>query len=178
MRKDIKLYIPKVDELNYRQALLLQSDTMNYNKGFEIDNANYHKDTGCIYFPESQWESWYNSWVGNKPDYYYAYIKRTSDNQFVGEVNLHFNRDHDWYEMGIIIEEKYRGMCYSLCALRQLLEVAFEEFHANGVHNNFEYNRYAAVKTHVDSGFRIIDNYEGNIDLYISKTQYFDQIEK
>jgi len=178
MRKDIKLYVPKLEELDYRQSILSQQETMSYNKGYDIDNQLYHKESGCIDFPKSNWESWYKKRVQNQPDFYYAYIQRTSDGKFVGEVNLHYNESYDWFEMGIVVEEQYRGQCYSLCALKQLLKVAFEELKANGVHNNFEHNRYAAVKTHVDSGFRIIDNYEGKIDLYISRTQYFEHIEK
>ena len=31
----IKLYIPKLEELNYRQHLLSDEDTMSYNKGYD-----------------------------------------------------------------------------------------------------------------------------------------------
>ncbi len=178
MRKDIKLYVPKLDEMEYRQIFLLQPGTMDYNKGYEINHENYHKDTGCIDFPKSQWESWYHLWVNNKPNCFYAYIKRTEDSQFMGEVNIHYNQECEWYEMGIVIEEKYRGKGYSTDALRLLLKVAFEEYNANGVHNNFEYSKHTAIKAHIDSGFRIIDHNEGNVDVYISRTQYFDHISR
>jgi len=177
MRKDITLYVPKLEELDYRQKILSQEGTMSYNKGHDINNKNYHKETGCIDFPNSEWESWYKAWVTNKPERFYAYIKRSTDKKFIGEVNLHFDAEHDWYEMGIVIEENCRGNCYSVAAVKSLLKIAFEEFNANGVHNNFEYNRHNAIQAHVDAGFRIIDNYEGFVDVYISKTQYLDSLE-
>lgn len=71
----------------------------------------------------------------------------------LGEVNLHLNPNSDWYDMGIVIEEKYRGKDYATEALKLLLKEAFEVLGAKAVHNDFESVRSADVKTHLSAGF-------------------------
>lgn len=178
LETEIALHIPSFDELNYRQTILMQRETMSYNKGFEIKNKGYHKDTGCVDFPESQWASWYKFWIDNKPHCYYAYIVRKRDNQFIGEVNIHLNSENNWYEMGIVIEGKYRGMGYSAEGLKQLLSVAFRVYNAKAVHNSFESNRSIAFKLHVDAGFKIIMSEGRTIDLLITKEEYYNIVEQ
>ena len=48
----IKLYIPKIEELWYRQRMMEDPKTMEYNKGYFLDSKNYNNDTGCILFPK------------------------------------------------------------------------------------------------------------------------------
>lgn len=172
MNSKISLYIPSIEELSYRQSILMQPETMDYNKGYDLNFFGYYKDTGCIEFPKEQWLKWYNFWINNKPISYYAYIVRESDSQFIGDVNLHYNATHDWYDMGIVIEHKYRGLGYSRQALYQLLRIAFEEYHAKAVHNDFECSRDRAYKLHVDAGFKILDNNNDIIDLVIEKDDF------
>lgn len=165
----IKLYIPKLEELEYRQAILMQSETMIYNKVYDSNISTYHKDTGCIEFPRSRWEKWYKFWIDNKPSTYYAYIFNTTDNQFIGEVNLHYNSERDWYDMGIIIESKYRGKGFGKQALILLLDIAFKEYNAKAVHNDFENTRDTAYKLHLSVGFKVVNSENGMIDLLIKK---------
>ena len=169
---NIKLYIPSIDELWYRQTILMQPDTMSYNKGFDLDLPLYHKDTGCIEFPKEKWEKWYSFWIDNKPTTFYAYILRESDHQFIGEVNLHYNSKNDWYDMGIVIESKFRGKGYSKDALNLLLETAFTTYTARAVHNDFENTRDIAYKLHLSAGFKIISSNENIIDLLIKRKDY------
>jgi len=168
----IILYVPSLDELVYRQTILMQPETMEYNKGFELNFQGYDKTTGCIEFPQNQWAKWYSYWINNKPNSYYAYIMRDSDKQFIGEVNLHYNSSNDWYDMGIIIEGKYRGHGYSKQALNLVLELAFEKYSAKAVHNSFENSRYIAYKLHKDVGFKISRNINNQVDLIITKSEF------
>ena len=161
-------YVPKIEELVYRQKIMSDPDTMNYNKGYDIFFHGYHKDTGCIDFPRDKWSRWYSCMVNNKPNSFYAYITRKEDNEFIGEVNIHWNNDKKWYEIGIVIEGKYRGMGYSVEALRKLINIAFEEYDATAVHNSFEITRQAAIAIHKKVGFKIINEVNGIIDLLIS----------
>ncbi len=158
-------------ELYYRQTILSQPDTMEYNKGYELNFIGYHKDSGCIDFPKEQWARWYSHWIDNKPIAFYAYIIRNVDHQFVGEVNLHYNPKHDWYDMGIVMEGKYRGQGYSKQALHELMNVAFEEYDAKAVHNDFEKERIQAIKIHMDEGFKIISSKGNIVDLLIEKKE-------
>ena len=168
----ISLYTPSIDELDYRQTILMQPETMDYNKGYDINFVGYHKDTGCIEFPNDQWIKWYTFWNNNKPISYYAYIVRDIDRQFVGEVNLHYNSKFDWYDMGIVIEGKYRGLGYSKQAMKLLLIIAFEEYQAKAVHNDFETARDRAYKLHIDAGFTILNSHSNMIDLVLEKKNY------
>jgi diamine N-acetyltransferase len=145
---------------------------MDYNKGYELKFPGYHKATGCINFPQEQWENWYGYWINNKPISYYAYIMRDLDKQFIGEVNLHYNSKHDWYDMGIVFEGKYRGQGYSKQALYLLLEIAFEKYSAKAVHNDFENTREKAYKLHIDAGFKIIRSSSDIVDLVILKSDF------
>ncbi len=168
----LHLHIPEYEELNYREAILLQPQTMNYNRGYDLDSSGYDKTTGCIDFPQSRWKDWYNFWIGNEPCCYYAYIVRNEDNAFLGEVNLHFSPNNDWYEMGIVIEEKYRGKDYATEALKLLLKEAFEVLGAKAVHNDFESVRSAAIKTHLSAGFTKYKEENGILEFIITKDQY------
>lgn len=93
---------------------------------------------------------------------------RNKDNAFIGEVNIHLNYENNWYDMGIIIEAKYRGKGYAVEALKQ----AFEVLDARAVHNNFESVRDAAIKTHLSAGFMKHKEEDGIVELTITKEQY------
>jgi RimJ/RimL family protein N-acetyltransferase len=112
--------------------------------------------------------------VNNKPKCFYAYITRKKDNTFIGEVNIHWNYDKKWYEMGIVLESKYRGSGYSVEALKKLIQVAFEEYNAPAVHNDFEITREAAIAIHKAVGFNIINEVNGIAELLVSKHDYFN----
>ncbi len=150
-------------------------DTMSYNKGYDMDFDGYNKETGCIAFPEREWADWYDYFVGREPERFYAYIVRESDGEFLGEVNIHKNEDSYWYDMGIILEAKYRAKGYSSEALWLLLQHAFEDMNAEAVHNDFEDKRASAIKAHLSVGFTQYRSEKGIIELLITKEQYFRQ---
>jgi len=172
MSKRLTLYVPQIAELWYREKLLSDPDTMSYNKGYNLNSVTYHNDTGCIDFPENQWQQWYDYFVMNSPQCYYAYIKRIEDGCFIGEVNLHKNNSGEWYDMGIVLEGQYRGQDFSVEAMRLLLNEAFGEFSAVAVRNDFEATREAALKLHLSVGFEIVNEENGIILLEITKEKY------
>ena len=53
----VKIYIPKCEDLWFRERLLSDPDTMSYNNAWG----------GTIDFPEPKWQRWYNYWI-EKPD--------------------------------------------------------------------------------------------------------------
>lgn len=173
-RKTNRLYlhVPAYEELWYRQCLLADPDTMAYNKGYELGFDGYDKETGCIRFPEEDWNDWYSYFVGQEPERFYAYIVRAEDDTFIGEVNVHRNRDNFWHDMGIVVEARYRGKGYSVEALQLLLKEAFERLGVQAVHNDFEDVREAAIKAHLHVGFHEVQRENGIVDLMITKEQY------
>ncbi|MBQ3901732.1 MAG: GNAT family N-acetyltransferase [Clostridia bacterium] len=166
------LHVPSFGELDYRAKIMSDPETMAYNRGYDLDFEGYHKDTGCIDFPESERREWYEYYIGREPERFYAYIVRREDGAFIGEVNLHKSCD-EYYDMGIVIEAKYRGRGYAKEALRLLLRHAFETMGVKAVHNDFEDERDPALKVHLDCGFREVRREGGLIHLIITSEEFF-----
>lgn len=151
----LKLVIPTLKELDYRKRLLVDNETMTYNKGFD-EFKGYNKETGCIDFDESLWNEWYSRWVNNTPNRYYAYIIKINENIPVGEVALRYEEDQKGYCVNIIIEAKHRGNGYSEEALRLLVDIAFNELKAEKIYDDFPATRSSAEKLFNKFGFRRI----------------------
>lgn len=168
---ELHLQVPSFDELWYRKQLMEDPATMDYNRGYDLPFQGYNPETGCMAFPESEWRSWYGYFIGNEPERFYAYIAQ-DDGTFLGEVNVHRSDAQPWYEMGIVIEAKYRGQGYSLPALRLLLKYAFEVLRAPAVHNDFEETRAAALRLHLAAGFTFYRQENGIVELLITREQF------
>ncbi len=88
--KNIKLHKPSIDELWFREKCMSDSDIMSYNAGYDINYNGYHKDSGCVDFPQDKWQDWVESKLNN-PNFFYAYILDIETGQFVGYVNFDLN---------------------------------------------------------------------------------------
>ena len=172
MMDRLYLHVPDVDEMWYRRRIMLDPQTMSYNRGYELDIEGYDRQTGCISFPKSRWQSWHDYFVDSEPDRFYAYIARREDFEFIGEVNLRKSQNGDWHDMGIVVESRYRGMGYAEEALGLLLQVAFEVCGAAEVRNCFESSRIAAAKAHRKAGFSVINEENGMLELAITRDEY------
>lgn len=170
----LELYIPTLDELWFYQKMMSDPDTMSYNKNWDVDYDGYHKDTGCIDFPESQWASWYEDWVNNEPECFFAYIQRSSDGEWVGNINFHYTPQQDWWDMGIVIYAPYRGKGYAAPALQLMLDHAFRDCGVTRVHNDFEVarNEVSAWKAHLAAGFRDAGIEDGFRQMIITREEY------
>ncbi|MGI6782569.1 MAG: GNAT family N-acetyltransferase [Acholeplasmataceae bacterium] len=166
--EELRLYIPKFEELDFYQSLLSDPDTMFY-------NAPWFPPNGCVEFPREKWEKWYENWINQEPNRFYAYLQRTSDNAFVGDVNFHYNKIDDWWDMGIVILAKERGKGYSKQGLKLLLERAFEVNGISLLHNSFEVTREAAYHIHKMYGFKEGNLEDGIIHLFLSKEEYLTE---
>ena len=174
MSDRLSLYVPSLDELWYREKIMKDSETMSYNKGYDISSSGYDKETGCIVFPKEEWRDWYDYFVGNEPERFYAYIVRNKDHTFIGEVNVHKNSTTQWYEMGIVIEAKYRGQKYAVEGLLLLLDYAFNSLNAEVVHNDLEIDREAALHTHISAGFTEYRRENNIVELLITQEKWKD----
>lgn len=169
----INLYIPQLKDLRFRQELQADPATMSYNAGWDVDFPGYHRDTGCVDFPESKWASWHAAWVNREPKRFYAYIQRSADGMWLGEVNFHYVPEKDWWDMGIVLCASCRGKGYGTPALRLLLDHAFRDCGVTRVHNDFEPARAAAGKIHRDAGFRDMGIDEaGLLHLMLTREDY------
>ncbi|MDO5737969.1 MAG: GNAT family N-acetyltransferase [Eubacteriales bacterium] len=168
----VYLHVPSFEELTYRQKLLQEAETMSYNKGYERNIEGYDIETGCIDFSESKWQKWYDHFIGQEPKRFYAYITRSDNDEFIGEVNVREVPGKPWYEMGIVVTASERGKGYAKDALKLLLEVAFEKLQADSVHNFFEDERESAIALHLNCGFSVLSHEEPIIELLITKEEY------
>ncbi len=168
----LELHIPQFDELGYRQRIMADPATMDYNRGFALHCAGYDSKTGCIAFPRDEWRGWYDYFVGGGPDRFYAYIKRAFDGEFLGEVNLHRAQGAAFYEMGIVVEGKHRGRGYSGEALRLLLERAFFDLDAREVRNSFSASRTAALRVHTEAGFEVLRRDGDDVFLRLTRESF------
>ncbi len=151
--KNIRLYIPKVEEYWYEEKVEKDPLSMHYNAGYDVDYFGYHYDTGCIDFPEERWQEVYQK--RKKEKKYFAYIKDLTLGQFVGYVDYNYDSKEKKYYCGVLIEAKHRGKGYSKIALQLLCQEAKK----NGIrelYDNFEINRPFTLKIFESVGFKVI----------------------
>ncbi len=170
MRADnvLELYIPKQNDGWFYIKMISDPETMAY-------NAPWFPPDGCIPNAEDEWNELYNTW--NVPDSgrFYAYLKRKTDGQFVGDVNYHYNSERDWYDMGIVIYAPERGKGYGRQGLQLLLDKAFRTDGISRLHNDFETTRDAAFIIHKSVGFQKVGMENGWIQLEITREEYLSK---
>lgn len=143
------LKTPLLKDLQYRQDLLSDPDTMGYNSGYELGLDNYNYETGCIDFDKSRWNDWYERKV-NCPRAYYSYVY--SDEIPVGEVFC-----SESGEVSIIVESKHRSKGYAKQALDLLIPILFENFEYKTLSDNIPEYRKGAVALFKSYGFKVKD---------------------
>ena len=170
----VELYIPKPEDLWFYQKMMSDPETMSYNANWDVSYPGYHRDTGCIDYPDEVLADWHKAWVGNEPDCFYAYIKRSSDGAWIGDVNFHYTPEKDWWDMGIVIYAPYRGKGYAVPALKLMLDRAFRVCGISRIHNDFEVarNEIAAWETHRKAGFKEQGVEDGFLQMMITKEEY------
>lgn len=148
---NVYLKVPSINELHYRQEWMMDSKTMSYNAGYDIDLKGYNKQTGIIEKTDEEMVSWYNNWINKEPDKYYAYIYANDIDEPIGEV--YYYLDNDVHSMGILIQNKYRGKGYSYNAILELEKIAFEKNNISELSDIVPLDRVGAIKTFKKAGF-------------------------
>ena len=155
MITSLKIYIPRLEDYWYEQKLQSDPNTMSYNAGWDVSYDGYHYDTGCIDFPKSKWEDTFNK--RKNENKFFAYLKDTNINEYVGYINYHYNENENKYYCGILIESKYRGKGYSKSGLKLLCDYA-KDHGVTELYDDFEIDRNG-IKIFEDLGFKIVNKY-------------------
>lgn len=162
--KELELYVPTPGDGWFYEKMMSDPETMAY-------NAPWFPPDGCIPNPQEEWKRLSSDWIGAEPERFYAYLRRTSDGAFVGDVNFHYTPERDWWDMGVVIYAPERGKGYGKQGLRLLAEHAF----SHGViklHNEFETTRGAAYRIHRDVGFRVAECGKGMVSLELTEQDF------
>ena len=178
--KNIYLKVPSINELHYRQEWMNDPKTMSYNAGYDIDLKGYDKNTGTITKSNEEMIDWYNNWINQEPDKYFAYIYDNAISEPIGEV--YYYLDNGIHSMGIVIQDKYRGKGYSYYALLELEKIAFEKNGISELSDFIPLDRLEAIKTFKKAGFvhtklekkgLVFDKESISRQLLITKESYF-----
>jgi putative hydrolase of HD superfamily len=164
MKETLELYIPKPEDGWFYEKMLSDPATMAY-------NAPWFPPDGCIPNAAEEWKRLCSEWIGAEPERFYAYLRRSSDGAFVGDVCFHYTPECDWWDMGVVIYAPERGKGCGKKGLRLLAEYAF----SHGVmrlHNEFETTRSAAYRIHRDVGFRETGRKDGTVSLELTKEDF------
>lgn len=159
--KKVSLYIPKEEDLWFREACMSDPKTMEYNAGYEVSYEGYHYDTGCIDFPKSKWKTWHDEKIKQDKNLFYAYIKDEESENFVGYVNFKIDRATNKASMGIVINSKFKGMGYMRPAMSLLIEKA-KEMNVVALTDAVPETREIALKVFFDLGFEIVGTFTHN----------------
>ena len=120
----ISVYIPKIEDLWFKELMLSDPDTMSYN----------HAWGGCIPFPKEEWQEWHDYWIINHENKrFYRYLKNEED-KFVGEIAYHYNEKEKKYLLDVIIYSKYRHQGYGSEGVKLLCAIARE----NGIEEVYD----------------------------------------
>lgn len=175
----LELYIPKLEDMWFFQQMRADPETMSYNANWDVDYDGYHRDTGCIDISDEELMD-YAPQEGDEPENFFAYIKRSSDGAWLGDVNFHYTPEKDWWDMGIVIYAPYRGKGYAVPALKLMLDHAFRDCGISRIHNDFavDRNEVAAWETHRKAGFKELGVEDGFLQMMITKEDYLKCISK
>lgn len=152
--ENIELYVPELEDYWFEELMESDPDTMEYNAGYDVSYYGYHYDTGCIDFPKDRWIITYEKRI--KENRYFAYIKDTQLDEYVGYVNYQYIKDEDRYDCGVVVYSKYRGKGYAKAGLQLLCEQAKN----NGIkelYDNFEIDRGHTLSLFESVGFKVIE---------------------
>lgn len=152
--ENIELYVPELEDYWFEELMESDPDTMEYNAGYDVSYYGYHYDTGCIDFPKDRWIITYEKRI--KENRYFAYIKDTQLDEYVGYVNYQYIKDEDRYDCGVVVYSKYGGKGYAKAGLQLLCEQAKK----NGIkelYDNFEIDRGHTLSLFESVGFKVIE---------------------
>ena len=152
----IELHVPKFEELCFRQKLYSDLETMNYGDS-PFD------------FSVVQWQAWFDKWVKNPKDRFYAYLIDKETGKPVGDVNYHYDEQLYEFMIGVVILGECRGRGFAQDGLKLLCEKA----KTDGIKklcNLIPKNRESAIYIHKKFGFVQLCDKETESAVFLEKS--------
>ena len=150
----LKLHVPSIKEMDYRQTILAQPETMSYNAGMPFEADGYDPVTGCIDFPIHDWRYWRDVWLWHEPNRYSAYLQIEETGEFVGEACYYYDMETDLHNVGVLVEAKHRNKGYGVQALKLIAQQAFRHGEVEGLFMDLPMSRENAIRMALTAGFR------------------------
>ena len=150
----LSLHVPSIREMDYRQKLLADPETMSYNANQPWDADGYDAATGCIDFPIQDWRYWRDVWLWHEPNRYSAYVQIEETGEFVGEACYYYDMETDRHGAGVIIEAKHRNNGYGALAMKLIAEKAFRHPEVDCLFMDLPMKNKPAVRMALTAGFR------------------------
>lgn len=150
----LKLHVPSIREMDYRQKILAQPETMAYNAGQLYEADGYDAATGCIDFPIQDWRYWRDVWLWHEPSRFSAYLQIEETGEFVGEACYFYDMEADAHAVGILIEHCHRGKGYGVQAVRLIAGQAFQHDEVDKLFMDLPMSRESAIRMALTAGFR------------------------
>ncbi|USR79169.1 GNAT family N-acetyltransferase [Arcanobacterium pinnipediorum] len=149
--QQLQLHIPSYAELSYRQQWMGDPEMMSYNAGWHISHPGYDNSTGCIDWPQSEWQQFLDVYCSDATRAGYFYLAHTPTHQFIGHA--HYRIVDDEAHIGINVIPVMRNQGLASLGLRLLLDHIQVATSARVAVNEFESSRLAAVRLHHKLGF-------------------------
>ena len=169
----LSLRVPRLRDMEYRQALLSQPDTMAYNRGRDLGGAEgYDPETGCIDFPRENWRWWRQVWLLNEPDFFSALLWDEAGERFVGEISWFYDGETQTHTAGILIEAESRGKGYCAEGLRLLVDRAFAREDIGVLRCDIPEGSAAALRGYRRAGFHEFGRADGQVTMLFTREDY------
>ena len=149
----LELHRPARAELGVRQGWLRDPDMMAYNAGWELQHPGYNNETGCIDWPESQWDEFLAVYQRDPAQADYFYLRDIVADEYIGHVHYKISSRGD-AEIGVNIIPERRRQGWGAKAFRLLVEQIWAATSVDLIVNEFEENRRSAICLHRKIGFR------------------------
>jgi RimJ/RimL family protein N-acetyltransferase len=125
--------------------------TMAYNVGFDVPYPGYHRDTGCIDFPESDWARWLDWCAAETASGARFHAIVDVGGTAVGEAG--FRVDGDEAHLHLVIDARHAGHGHGSRALALLVAQAFRRPDVHRVVDEYPADREPAETVFVRAGF-------------------------
>lgn len=148
----LEFHVPTRAEFGVRQTWMSDPELMAYNAGWDVSHHGYDRDTGCIEWPESEWDAFAERLALPADRQGYFYVRDTDTGEFVGHAHYMIEPDRAAH-IGLNIVPRYRARGRGEQVLRLLVERVWQDTVAVEIVNDFEDEREPAVRVHRRCGF-------------------------
>lgn len=148
----IDFHVPARAEFRVRQQWLSDPAFMAYNAGWDVSHPGYDRETGCIAWPESEWDVFAERLALGADRQGYYYLRDRERGLYVGHA--HYTVEPDAVaHIGLNIRPPERGRGLGTQVLHMLVERVWRQTTVQEIVNEFEDGRVAAARTHRRCGF-------------------------